>query len=221
MNEQQLTELFKKLNGSEFEERLEAYDILINLPPEHSELSEDGEYSLVPIAYLEPDLRKIFSHGLQITIKSQQEMFGAICTTIQLKVFHPVYKSWFKYDGTAAMIIEVISAGKYEGSTNVVMKDIKTAIAIGYSEAVKNAAKKIGPRFGADLNRKRTPARAKAEKAKDQATHESERILHLINDAESIPELNKLIDQIPTNEEFQKAFSNKLKSLKNQKNDKL
>lgn len=130
---------------------------------------------------------------------------------------NPVYKQWFKYDGTAALIIEQMSAGPYEGTTNVKMQDIKTAVAICYSEAVKNAAKKIGPRFGSDLNRTRTPARVKAAK-KNQDQIETERIILVINDAETISDLNALLSQLPTqNETIQDAFAKKIISLKKTK----
>lgn len=197
-------------------EELEAFNILIEQAPEHSEQSEDGSYLLVPIAYLEPDLRFVYKGAVQVTIQSQTEMFGAVCMCIRLKVFHPYYKEWFEYDGTAAIIIESEQPGEYKGSTKtLVANDIKTGVAQCYSEALKNAAKKIGPRFGSDLNRTRKPGRQSKEDVAEKKTKViDKRYLNLIEACETIAELNKVIPDLPSTPEIQKALNLKLTSLK-------
>ncbi len=125
---------------------------------EHTEKSEDGDYHHIPIAFLEKDLKDVFDGAVQIIIKQQQQMFGAVTMFIDLQVFHPVYYEWLTFSGTAAVVIESEKPGEYKGASKVlIMDDIKTAIALCYSEAIKNAAKKIGRRFGSDLNRVNKP----------------------------------------------------------------
>lgn len=158
---------FKKyanhLSPESFIQDLKKFNDKLNEEPakENTEKSEDGDFLHVPIAYLEKDLKEVFEGAVQIIIKEQKEMFGAITMFIGIKVFHPVYQEWLNYDGTAAVVIESELPGEFKGSSKTLIReDIKTSIALCYSEAIKNAAKKIGRRFGSDLNRINKPGKS-------------------------------------------------------------
>lgn len=195
------------MNEAEFQGWLE-------MAPTNTEASEDGLYLHVPIAYLEPDLRNTFQGNIEITIKKQTIIDGILTIIVRLKVFHPVKKIYLKYDGIAGTILQNISAGKFEGTTKITTVEyIKPEIAACYSEAIKNAAKKIGKRFGSDINRVNKPgAKPIKETVKKKAV--DNRVLTLINDCESIEELNRLLPTLPSTPEVQDALNEKLTSLK-------
>lgn len=176
--------------------------------PEHTETSEDGSYLLVPIAYLEADLRFVYGGLINIRIKEQKEMFGHITMFIDLEVFHPVYEIFQTFSGTAAIAIESEKPGDFKGTSKVmIVEPLKTAIALCYSECVKNAAKKIDMRFGKDLNRKSKPTNmTKTKKTKTEIEHERMEIL--INDCDTIKELMSLKRNVPEalNEKFNQRF---------------
>lgn len=199
-----------EMNALEFQAWLE-------LEPEHKEQSEDGQYFHVPIAFLEPDLRKTYGGRIEIKIKTWRETLGAFVIEIRLKVFHPVYKEWLSYDGIAAVPMHSVTPGEWVGSTKAVQIDeMKTGVPSAYSIAIQNAAKKIGRRFGSDINRVSTPAnKLKPEEKKAKAI--DDRITMLIEGAENIAELNEMLPHLGENEAYQKAFNDKLQTFKNSK----
>lgn len=142
-------------NTDDFKERLKAFTDIINQDPKETEPSQDGEYELVPIRVLEPDLQEVFNGAVDIIITSQSQMFDHVAMSINLCVFHPVYERFFTYSGTAAVQIQSEQPGEYKGSVKInPITALKVGIAACYSEAIKNAAKRIGPRFGRKLNKK-------------------------------------------------------------------
>lgn len=200
-----------QMNEQEFQDWLES-------EPEHVEPSEDGEYSHIPIAFLEPDIRYTFNGKLEIIVKGYREMFGAVLLHVRLKVFHPVHKIWLKYDGMAAANIETIEAGDWKGTTKSrLLDDMRTGVPACYSVAIQNAAKKIGKRFGSDVNRKSTPGAPKEKPEETKKKVVDNRVLTLIDDCTTTEELNKLLPQLPKGEDVQLALNKKLKQLKNKK----
>lgn len=195
----------------------EQFQAWLEMEPEHKEKSEEGDFYHVPIGYLEPDLRFTFEGDIEITIRKQEIIEGLLTLVVRLKVFHPVKKKYLKYDGIASAYIQRVEEGTFRGSTKVVFDEsIKATVAACYSEGIKNAAKKIGKRFGSDINRVNVPGqKLKPEEIKHNQEHK--RILVLINDAETIPELNKYIDLIGKDDLLQKAFTKKLNTLKKTK----
>lgn len=190
----------------------------LEMEPEHTEKSEDGDYLHVPIAYLEPDLRTTFNGDIEIIIRKMKIKQGLLTIIVRLKVFHPVKKKYLKYDGIAGTLLQKIEEGAYKGSTKVTtLETIKPEIAACYSEAIKNASKKIGKRFGSDINRVHAPGKAKPEKAELKKKAIDSRVEALIDSCSTIPELNQIIPQLPNTEEVQQALNNKLKTLKKQK----
>lgn len=191
----------------------------LEMEPEHKEKSEDGDYYHVPIGYLEPDLRFTFNGDLDITIKKFKITEGILTIVVRLQVFHPVKQKYMRYDGIAWTVYQSVQPGDFKGSTRLVsIENMKPEIAACYSEAIKNASKKIGKRFGSDINRVNAPGKAKPEKAEVKKKAMDSRVSMLIDQCTSIKELNELIPTLPPNtEEVQQALNNKLKTLKKQK----
>lgn len=186
----------------------------LEMEPTNTEKSEDGLYMHVPIAYLEPDLRYTFQGNIEITIKKQTINDGILTIIVRLKVFHPVKKIHLKYDGIAGTIIQNLSAGEFKGTTKITTVEyIKPEIAACYSEAIKNAAKKIGKRFGSDINRVNKPG-TKEPKETIKKKIVDDRVMSLIDDCETIADLNKLLPTLPQTPEVQDTLNKKLTSLK-------
>jgi hypothetical protein len=73
----------------------------------------------------------------------------------RIKVFHPVINQWLNYDGVGSAVIQQ-DAGTKVIDFQLFKKPnaLQLTLPKAYAEAIKNAAKKIGKRYGADLNRK-------------------------------------------------------------------
>lgn len=205
----------KQLQPSEMS--ADEFQAFLEMEPPNKEKSDEGDFFHVPIGYLEPDLRATFEGKIKIKIKQTIQMFGSVTLHIRIKVFHPVHEIWLKYDGIASVLIENVKPGQYEGSTKVqIVDELKTAIAACYSEAIKNGAKKIGKRFGSDLNRVNKPG-AKPDKVEIKKKAVDHRAQTLIDDCTSIADLNAIMPQLPNTEEVQQALNKKLTSLKKPK----
>lgn len=183
--------------------------------PPKVEKSEDGEYLHVPIGYLEPDLRNTFDGDLHIKIKKLSITEGILTIIARIKVFHPVKKKYLKYDGIAST--SLTTAGGYKGSSrNLSAEELRPEVAACYSEAIKNGCKKIGKRFGSDINRVNAPGKPNGKDAKSETKKKAVegRVQVLIDDCETVEDLNKIMGTLPNTEEVQKALNTKLKQLK-------
>jgi len=108
----------------------------------------------IPISALEKDLHKVYFGTAQFELLWSKQVLNEYEVAARIKVFHPILMQWLNYDGIAAALIqqkantEIIDFHAYK---------LPTALKLGapnaYSEAIKNAAKKIGKRFGSDLMR--------------------------------------------------------------------
>jgi hypothetical protein len=109
----------------------------------------------IPISVLEKDLDKVYFGMVQYEILWSKQVLNEFEVAARIKVFHPILMQWLNYDGIGAALIqqksntEIIDFHVYKLQTA-----LKLAAPNAYSEAIKNAAKKIGKRFGADLMRK-------------------------------------------------------------------
>ena len=111
---------------------MKAFTRLLNDDPKSESIRKHEGFDYIPIGYLEPDLREVFSGAVKFGIISTRPKGQDTEVTARISVFHPVFLEWFDYDGVGT---------HFEDS-------------IAYAEAKKTAAKQIGIRFGANLNRK-------------------------------------------------------------------
>ena len=183
--------------------KMEQFTLKLNQPPNPAKITKHKteNYHYLPISNIEKDLQKMFFGLVQFECISYQQIFNEIGCHARIKVFHPVINQWLTYDGVGSAVIQqdkdtkVIDFQLYKKGNA-----LQLALPKAYAEAIKNAAKKIGKRFGADINRKiedvseyepfikekpLTPAEKKHKK-------EVEKIAHLINDAASIEELENI-----------------------------
>lgn len=121
----------------------EEFLCIINSDPDGVRASEDGSYRFQPISVTERKLDEIF--GAEWSWDFQRESFGRGYVTGKgvLSFRHPVSGQWITRSGTAAISLT---------------KSIEMDYPKLESAAILNAAKKIGPVFGRNLNRDRDDA---------------------------------------------------------------
>jgi hypothetical protein len=114
-----------------FWQSMDAFSRKLNEAPKEEWLKEHNGFKYIPISIIETELSLIFSGGYDITIIDTKIKGNDTMLTARISVFHPVLYEWKTYDGIATAFEDTIA----------------------YSEAIKTAAKRIGKRFGSDLNR--------------------------------------------------------------------
>jgi hypothetical protein len=176
-----------------FRESLENFTSLLNRAPKKDKIQKHQGYEYLPISVVEKELDRMFFGLVQYECISYTQIFNEIACHARIKVFHPVVNQWMTYDGLGSAVIQqdantkVIDFHQFK-KPNALQLNLPKA----YAEAIKNAAKKIGKRFGSDINRKfedeYTPiVSGKAKKSQEEILEE--RQAHLINDAKSIDDL--------------------------------
>lgn len=179
--------------------KLEKFTSNLNHSPNPNKIAKHEGYEYLPISIVEKDLQRQFFGLIQYEIQSYQHVLNEFVVHARIKVYHPVLRQWLNYDG--------IGAGMFQQKKDTPIQDFfvyktknagKLTVPNAYAEAIKNAAKKIGKRFGSDLNRKiednyepflkEKPLNATEKKHKKEV----ERVAHLINDAASIEELENI-----------------------------
>lgn len=140
---------------AELLQKLENFTNNLNRAPNPQKIATHEGYQYIPISAVEKDLMKMFFGLVQFEIVSFQQILNEFVVHARIKVFHPVLEEWLNYDG--------IGAGMFQQKANTPIQDFfqyklknagKITVPNAYAEAIKNGAKKIGKRFGSDLNRK-------------------------------------------------------------------
>jgi hypothetical protein len=109
----------------------------------------------IPIASVENTLKKYFFGLYSIEIVNYSMIVNEITVHVRLKVFHPILRQWLTYDGLSAVPVQQDAGSRVNDFMQTKKKDaLHKNLPAAYAFALKNAAKKIGPLFGSDLNRK-------------------------------------------------------------------
>lgn len=156
--ETEQTQLEKLVTDSaikDFRNKVQIFTKLLNEKPKAEKVQKHQGYEYLPISVVEKELDKIFFGLVQYQCISYQQIFNEISVHARIKVFHPVINQWMEYDGLGSAVIQqdkdtkVIDFHQFK-KPNALQLTLPKA----YAEAIKNAAKKIGKRFGSDINRK-------------------------------------------------------------------
>lgn len=137
--------------------RLEDFQKKLSTPPvpEILQATPDNKAVYLPISFVENQLREDFMGLVQFEIVSERREINEYIVVARIKVFHPVAGQWLTFDGIGSGAIMQDSGTSLDQFT---IAKKKNALEMGapkvYAEAIKNAAKKIGKKYGADLNRK-------------------------------------------------------------------
>ena len=138
----------------EFLKEMEKFTKTLNQAPNPIKIKKHEGADYLPISVVEKDLDKVYFGAVQYEIISYQQILNEFVVHARIKVLHPVLRQWLNYDG--------IGAGMFQQKAGTPIQDFfihklknsgKITVPNAYASAIKNAAKKIGKRFGSDLNR--------------------------------------------------------------------
>lgn len=139
----------------EFRIKIQNFTKLLNTKPKPDMVQKHQGYDYLPISHIEKELDKLYFGLVQYEVITYQQIFNEISCHARIKVFHPVINQWMQYDGLGSAVIQQDKDTKVS-DFHLYKKGnaLQLALPKAYAEAIKNASKKIGKRFGADLNRK-------------------------------------------------------------------
>jgi hypothetical protein len=169
--QKQQTALIGISENKEIKIRLEEHTLRINQKPDEKilQFTPDRKAQYIPIAIIENQLREDYYGLVQFELLTERRELNEIIVTARIKVFHPVINQWLNYDGIGA--VQIMQSRVDTGEKDHYGKPItrsaelvefdqtkqKNALQLNapkaYAEAIKNAAKKIGVKYGANINR--------------------------------------------------------------------
>lgn len=181
--------------------RLENFTKTLNVAPKAEKIKIHQGKKYIPISSVEKDLQRYFFGLVQFEVKSYQQIFNEFIVHARIKVFNPVLRQWMNYDGMGAGMFQQEADSPIQDFHIFKLKNAgKITVPNAYAAALKNAAKKIGKRFGSDLNRKEEdvaeyePFLKSQPATTDEKKHQKEvdRINHLIQDSQTMEELENV-----------------------------
>ena len=126
---------------------------------ENKQVTVNGKHPLyLPIDKVYNELDSVFSGLWNATITKTETIANEFVVSVSLEIFHPVANCWLKRPGIGAAQIRM-AKGTDSNPTLLTDYNKKLKVALSadaphaLSEAIKNAAKKFGKRFGGSLNR--------------------------------------------------------------------
>jgi len=174
----------------------------------------DQKAQYIPIGIIENQLRQDFLGLVQFEVLGERRELNEYICTARIRVFHPVINQWLNYDGIGAVQIMQDS-----GATISQFNDTKKKNALqmnapkAYAEAIKNAAKKIGVKYGANINRKFEEA-YEPELTLSITLEEVLPLLDKCNTKEDLVMLWDTYTELHTSNKFKMAFSTRKNQLK-------
>ena len=137
--------------------KLELRNYLLNQPPQKAWIKKHPLYSndYLPIDKVE-FLLTLFFKTWRVEVKNVFQIANSVCVTVRLYYQDADSKEMNWQDGVGANPLQVNSGKKPMDSDEIKSNAVMLALPIAETNAVKDAADKIGRIFGRDLNRKDT-----------------------------------------------------------------
>lgn len=107
----------------------------------------------IPIERIEWLLSNIFTKW-RVEVLNVSQMLNSAVVTIRLHYLDPITSTWEWQDGLGAHNFQLDAKSKVTQFENLKPNAVKLAVPIAETEAIKDAADKLGKLFGKDLNRK-------------------------------------------------------------------
>lgn len=185
---------------------LEDYKLLMNKPPKQTKKhpiikikTPEGTvvpYTYIPIESIHQMLDMMFMGLINYETRSVSNFLNAVQVIVRINYFHPVFKMWMYVDGVGAASLQVNASANPSDITQIKQDAVVMALPKAETEALKNAAKKLGKKFGRELNKQDTgeyaiPAQVKNMWGQEQRDNNMEklRIIEHIEGSKSKEEL--------------------------------
>jgi hypothetical protein len=131
-------------------EKGNALNVLLNQPPPKNWLKKQDNVIHLPVDKVKFLLTKIFIEWYE-EIKDVKVIANSVSVTITLHYLNPISGKWSKMDGIGAAPINTKKGAKAMEWDEIVHDSVHKCIGAADAFALKNAAKKLGKVFGADL----------------------------------------------------------------------
>jgi len=147
---------------------LKEFGQLLSQQPSEQEVQTRNGLKYLPISFIENKLDEIFGFACwSYEMRDVTIVANEVCAIVDLKVFHPIAKTWITRSGAAGVQI-LQDAG---ASVTDISAKKKNALEMGFphlkSDALKNAAKSLGVVFGRDLTRKHSDVFSESDSLPD------------------------------------------------------
>ncbi len=193
--------------------KLEEFNAYLNRQPPKQWLMDHplaNNVKYLPIDKVEYLLRKIFRH-FKIEILRESTMFNSVYCTVRVHYFHPIKQEWSFHDGLGAWDVQTKAGASVADLGQINHMAVAKALPAAESAAIKDACDKFGDLFGANINRKGTLQFEPSEKLKDKI---GERIQLLVEQAETIEDIERLINSNNIPDEYMELVENKMEQLR-------
>lgn len=206
-------EVLPAVRMQDYYKDLEEFTAKLNQEPDPTQLQDtpDKKAKYIPVGIIEMNLRKDFAGLVSFTLQSERRELNEYIVTARISVFHPVIMQWVNYDGIGAKVITQKAGTELNDFAQYKQKNaLEMNAPNAYAEAIKNAAKKIGKKYGADLNRKHEDTYADVYTQEAEFQEVSAEILQQMQKCDTVPELVLLWESYPEyhkNVQFKKHFS--------------
>lgn len=207
--------LINKEGISPIMQEVEKLTVKLNARPDKKWLlnTPDNKAQYIPIEIIEAELSKDFAGLVQYEILSERRELNEYIVTARIKVFHPYLLQWMNYDGIGAVQIMQDKDAKISEFNDTKKKNaLQLNAPKAYAEAIKNAAKKIGKKYGADINRK-SEGVYEPEYTLEAVLNE---VVEMVKKSESLTDLSMLWETYPElhkANKFKVHFVNRKKEL--------
>lgn len=188
---------------------LQKFAAKLNSPPKKDWLKNtpDNKAVYIPIEIIEREIRQDFNGLYQLKLLSERRELNEYIVTARIEVFHPIIQQWLSYDGIGSVVIMQDKDASLDSFNTTKKKNALTLNAPkAYAEALKNAAKKIGEKYGANVNRKEDAPYEPTEFLEESLFQISEKF----NECKTEQDLKSLYDLYPelhSNTRFKMAFT--------------
>lgn len=184
------------------------------------------KYKYIPIEEIQNNLDSLFLGLYTIEVRDVKTFVNSVMVTLRINYFHPVFKMWLFVDGVGASSLQVNKDKNPTDLSELKQDSVVMALPKAKTEALKNAAKELGNKFGRSLNKDVQSEFIMIDTINsmltgmtiDEINNEKERlrVLTFINNANDIETLEQVKDASEIVGVLEQYYSKK-ESLKNAK----
>lgn len=155
VRDEMLVELAEKFKN------ITSFRAILNAKPKSSDIKENknvrgpnGKHpEYLPIDKVLNELDTVFSGLYNIDVIKTETIANEYLVTVSLEVFHPIAMCWIRRPGIGAAQIRMEKGSQLTDYNKKLKVALSADAPHALTEAIKNAAKKLGRRFGGSLNR--------------------------------------------------------------------
>lgn len=126
----------------------------LNSPPKKKNVKTRQNVEYLPISSIESELDSMFGGLWQTNNLKWQIVANEIVVSIELSVWHPIAQTWLTRSGVGACQIRQHKNSAISDINSKIKNALEMDMPHAKADAIKNAAKSLGKRFGRDLGRK-------------------------------------------------------------------